>query len=173
VDAAQPAEERVVVVRFVALESDFVVQIRPARRHREQFQILGIQPQRRHYIVSDPPRRGRGQADDWHVRECGLEEGEFLEGGAKVMAPFRDAMGLVDCDAGEFVLGVDGAEGAAEGVESAGFRGYVEEAGVGMSGLEVGEDGEFGAGGGGGVYGCGGDVGFAEGSYLVVLLSAV
>ncbi len=85
------------------------------------------------------------------------------------MAPFRDAVGLVDCDAGEFVLGVDGAEGAAEGVEGAGFRGHVEEASIGVAGLEVGEDGEFGAGGGVGVYGCGGDVGFAERGYLVVL----
>lgn len=56
------------------------------------------------------------------------------------MAPFADAVGLVDGDPGEFALRVDGGEVAAERVGEAELGGYVQEAGEGMAAAEVIED---------------------------------
>jgi len=50
------------------------------------------------------------------VREVGI-------GGAEVVAPFRDAVGFVDGDAGKLTLGVDGLKVAAEGFREGEFRG--------------------------------------------------
>ena len=54
-------------------------------------------------------------------------------GGAEVVAPFGDAVGFVDGDAGEFTLGVDGGEVLAEGFGEGVFGGYVEEPGERMA----------------------------------------
>lgn len=53
------------------------------------------------------------------------------------MAPFGDAVGFVDGDAGELALGVDDTQEAAEVVECAEFGGNVEEAGAWVPALEV------------------------------------
>ena len=58
---------------------------------------------------------GGGEADNGHGGIGGAEMGEVRVGGAEVVAPFRDAVGFIDGDAGELVLLVHGGEVRAEG----------------------------------------------------------
>ena len=58
-------------------------------------------------------------------------------GWTEVMAPFGDAMGFIDSDAGELILVVDCLEVAAEGLCEAEFRSDVEEPGTWMTTAEV------------------------------------
>ena len=75
-------------------------------------------------------------------------------GRAEVVAPFRDAMGFVDSDAGELVLGVNRLEMAAEGFRLAELRCHVQKAGARMATSEVVKDDIAFWRWGAGVYGC-------------------
>ena len=82
------------------------------------------------YVVADGRGGGGGEADDGDGGEGGTEVREVGVGGAEVVAPFRDAVGFVDGDAGELALGVDGLEVSAEGLGEGVLGGNVEEAGA-------------------------------------------
>lgn len=52
--------------------------------------------------------------------------------GTEVVTPFRDAVGFVDGNAGEFALGVDSVDMLSERICKGVFRGDVQEAGKGV-----------------------------------------
>ena len=79
------------------------------------------------------------------------------ERGAEIVAPFRDAVGFVDGDAGELMLLVHCPERVAEGFGQGVFWRDVEEARAWVSAFQVREDGIFGSARGSAVEGCDGD----------------
>ena len=61
-------------------------------------------------------------------------------GGAEVVAPFADAVGFIDGDAGDFTLCVDGVQVPPERFGEAKFGGHVEEPGERVSAAQVIDD---------------------------------
>ena len=57
-----------------------------------------LHAQQRDDVVADAGGRGGGQGDERHVREPPAQDGELAILGPEIVAPFRDAVGLVDGD---------------------------------------------------------------------------
>ena len=152
----------------VGCEADLVVQVCARGGCREDLEGGGIQGESRDDVVADAGGSGGCQADDRGLGVCGPEMGEVGVCGAEIVAPFGDAMGLVDGDAGKLILGVDGVEVATEGLTLAVLGSHVEEAGARVATAEIFDDGvavwERGVGVDGGDF----DAGRAEGGDLVV-----
>lgn len=134
VDGLQPGEEvgeaGIVLVRE---EADFVVQVGAGGGGGEDLEAGGVEAEAGDDVVADGEGGGCGEADEGHGGEGGAEVGEMGVGGAEVVAPFGDAVGFVDGDAGELALRVDGHEVLAECLCEGVFRGDVEQTGKGMA----------------------------------------
>ena len=87
---------------------------------------------------------------------------------AEVVAPFGYAVSLVDGDAGELVLGVDGLEMAAKGFTLTVLGRHVEETGPRVAAAKVFDDGVSVWDRGVGIYGGDFNAGGAKGGDLVV-----
>jgi hypothetical protein len=167
--ALQPGDEVREVVGVVGGEADLVVQVAAGGSHGEGLKRALVEAEGGDDVVSDAPRGGRGQAHNGDLGDLAPEPDQFLVGGAEVVAPFGDAVGFVDGDAGELALRVDGLDVAAEGFGQAELGGDVEETGERVAAAEVVEDG-FSLLGGSVAVDCGdGYVCCAEGGDLVVL----
>lgn len=94
--------------------------------HGEAAEAEPIERKRVHDVVSDSLRGGCGAADHWDVGELAFEEVQLFERRAEVMAPFGYAVSLVDGNAGQFALLMDGTKTLAEVVEGTVFRGDVQ-----------------------------------------------
>jgi hypothetical protein len=170
VDALEPGDKVVVaVVGLVAGEADLEVQVRAVGGHGEVAQAVrgAVEAQSRQNVGADLRVGGGGEAHDGNIREGVAEPSEALEVLAEIVAPFRDAVGFVDHDAGEFFLLVDEAQAVAEAVEGAELRGDIQEAGARVAGGQVAVDVVTLLHGSVAVEGAGVDVGSAEGLDLV------
>ena len=141
VDALQPGAEVLEPgVVLVGGEADLVVQVGAGDGGGEGFKRVGGEAEGVDDVVADLRRGGGGKADDGDAGKGGAEVGQVQEGCAEVVAPLADAVGLVDGDAGQLVLGVDGAQRGAEGFRKGVLGRDVEEAGARVPALQVGQD---------------------------------
>ncbi len=158
------------VICLVGFEADFVMQVAAACSHCEDFQGDGVEAKGADYILAHSKRGRRRQTHDGHVRTFASEPVEFFIRGAEIVTPFRDAVGFVDGDAGEFALRVHRFDVPPEGFREAEFGRHVEEAGERVAAAEIVEDSVSFFGRGVAVYGSDGYVCGAEGGDLVVLV---
>lgn len=170
IHALQPGDKVVKpIIRLVARKTHLDMQIRPMGRLRKCLEPLGglCESQGPQHVLAHLLVGCGGEAHDGHIGEGLAEPAQPLKVLAEIVAPFADAVGLVDGDAGELALLVDDAELAAEMVERAELWGDVEQTAAWVAGGEVGVDGLFEIRACVGVEGAGVDVGSAQGLDLV------
>ena len=126
VDGLEPGEEgEEAGVAIVGGEADFVVEVWAGGGCGEGFHGSGVKAECGDDVGADGGGGGCGEADDGDGAVGGAEVGEVRVGGAEVVAPFGDAVGFVDGDAGELALGVVGVEVAWEVFGEGDFGGDV------------------------------------------------
>ena len=113
--------------------------IRPGRRRVEDLQLSRVQTEEVDDVGADARGGGcrEGTDGDGRVREGLSEPAELFVCGPEVMAPFANAMGLIDGDPREFSLRVDGSQISAEPLALAELRGHVEQTRARMAGEKV------------------------------------
>ena len=100
-DSFEPGEEGGEAnIVLIGGKANFVVEVGAGSACYECFHSGGAKAEGGNDVVADARGGGRGEADYWDGREGRSEMREVRVGGPEVVAPFGDAVGFVNGDAG-------------------------------------------------------------------------